>query len=115
MNWYKEAQQINEQDAHNFYYTDIGHYRGPDIEGLQNEAWAWDGEKILTHDDHMSMKSWNSKMYSGRYENKNGKKRVTLSVPLRKELNKIPDALIRDLTQKYGDDIKIYIFSRGWA
>ena len=118
MNWYKESQQIMEREEHGKNYFEIGHsmynqnvseLSEPDI------VWVWDGgtlhsvtgEYRRTHED---VREGYKRMYSGRYENKNGVKNVSIRPPDTQRYRDIPNGLIRDLVDQFGDDIRINIF-----
>ena len=118
-------------DSHNKGYWEMGHSLDSDV-----EIWIWDKGKLftkksgeeerelfLTHgffedelrrshrlENQIDMyEGIPQRRYYGRFEKKNGNKRVTIR-PSFRNMGRISPQLIRDLQTEYGNDIEIYTF-----
>jgi len=123
MNWYKQAQaNIIDPDKHDEMYFGIGH----DYLEHESEILVWDKGSLYTGSGAMSHGRLVKQLtdagitdsgglgiptrYHGRYENKDGQKRVSIKPSTRMHFREISPQLIRDLQTEYGNDIEIYTF-----
>ena len=138
MNWYKESQQFMTErpykrrtgDMETPGYLEIGHNEfdqfnknketnEPDI------VWAWKEGRIIeiegkgksSHHDFQNLEQYRGMavydLYRGRYENKNGVKRVSVLPPYSQEYRPIPNQLIKSLVRRFGNDIEIHSYADG--
>jgi len=124
MNWYKKAQILmpttdpylqNYQGVRN--YISIGHEEN---DNTKNEIWYWDGENLISSPDivdkkgkkeretHQSLWGYLGSVYKGRYEEKDGHKRLSLAGPPSARFKKIPSILLRAIKEKWGEAVEIY-------
>ena len=129
MNWYNNyiiAQKItNNPSSVGINYGDIGHsaYNKnnpalskvfPERQGVKDEQiWTWyaDTGKFLVYPagkymTHNNVTGPNRNVYTGRYENNSGNKRVSVKGPT----TQLPEELIEELKLEFGNDINIYVF-----
>jgi len=135
-NWYKQSQvKILDREDHEENYFDIGHLRYWDrhnekLEKYEEKTWLWargvlyvcdvdvdhdlcarQNIKELRNADSHAVDEYMYTVYKGRFGDYNGTKFVSMMVPANRMFAQIPSALIRDLTQQFGDDITIYRFN----
>ena len=123
MNWYKQSQvNILDPYEHDEHYFGIGH----DYLEHESEVWIWDKGSLYTDSGAMSHGRLSKQLldagitdsggvgvptrYHGRYENKDGQKRVSIKPSTRMHFSGISPRLVKDLQSEYGNDIEIYTF-----
>jgi len=121
--WHKQAQvNILNFDEHDQMYYGIGH----DYLEHESEIWIWDRGRLFTESGAMSHGRLSKQLsdagitdsggvgvptrYHGRYENRNGQKRVSIKPSTRMHFHGTSPQLIKDLQTEYGSDIEIYTF-----
>ena len=133
MNWYKKSQaNIIYPEEHDEHYLEFGHENNK-----EDEIWIWDQGRLFTDSGYSShgrlanqlensgqldftylsrslfdppVRSNVQTRYGGRFENRDGKKMVSIKPSARMHFHKISPQLIRDLQTEYGSDIEIYTF-----
>ena len=126
MNWLKKiklGQIIIEEDSpHAEEYTGIGHSEytfKPEtkIKNETDEIWSWQNGKILSvsspgqmiHDDYWPGTA--DEDYHGRYDEKDGSKRVSVVPPYDKRIRNIPNPLLTAIRERWGSNVYVYYYN----
>jgi len=116
VNWYKTAQIImNDDEENGVPYTSIGHNSYTDKK--LGFLWFWVNNKLIVEEQDYRGLFTHEKMlpgafadgnYKGRYDPNTNK--ASLIRPSDKIFRPVPEILFKALTERFGDEIKIYIY-----
>ena len=121
MNWYKMSQhRVYDRNDFDMTYYDIGHNKDePSIVGKEyrtkdsiDKLWWWDrGIQVRDIGKKHYELGVEGKYYSGRYEQNDKGKFVSITSPAGREIHDIPSFIVDDLVDAFGSDITIVRFN----